>query len=63
MFYYTYLSISNGAQYVTLDSEIYCEKVKMCRFSSGNWFFFTKFVQLGMAGKWHNTVVHLPKRV
>jgi hypothetical protein len=27
-------SISNGAQCVSLDSKIYCEKVKMCRFSS-----------------------------
>jgi hypothetical protein len=35
-------SISTGAQYVTPDSTIYCEKVKMCRFSSGNWFFCTK---------------------
>jgi hypothetical protein len=33
------LSRSNGAQYVTPDSKIYCETVKMCRFSSGNWFF------------------------
>jgi len=32
-------SISTGAQYVTPDSKIYCEKVKMCRFSSGNRFF------------------------
>ncbi len=32
-------SISNGAQYVTSDNKIYCKKVKMCRFSSGNWFF------------------------
>jgi hypothetical protein len=43
-------SISTGAQYVTPDSKIYCEKVKMCRFSSGNWFFCTKFVQLALAG-------------
>jgi hypothetical protein len=34
----------NGAQYVTPDSKIHCEKVKMCRFSSRNWFFCTKFV-------------------
>jgi hypothetical protein len=26
-------SISNGAQYVTPDSKIYCEKVKMCLFA------------------------------
>jgi hypothetical protein len=52
-----------GAQYVTLDSKIYCEKVKMCRFSSGNWFFCTKFVQHAMAGKRRNIVVHLQKRV
>ncbi len=37
------------------------EKVKMCQFSSGNWFFFTKFMQLALAGKRHNTVVHLQK--
>jgi hypothetical protein len=39
-------SISTGAQDVTPDSKIYCEKVKRCRFSSENWFFCTKFVQL-----------------
>jgi hypothetical protein len=39
-------SISNGAQYGTPDSKIYCEKVKMCWFSSGNWLFCTKFVHL-----------------
>ncbi len=50
---------TGGAQYVTADSKIYCEKVKMCRFSSGNWFFCTKFVQ---AGKSRNTVVRLQKR-
>jgi hypothetical protein len=38
-------SISTGAQYVTPDSKIYCEKVKMCRFSSGYRFFFTKYVK------------------
>ncbi len=31
-------SISNGVQYVTPDSKIYCKKVKMCWFSSGHWF-------------------------
>jgi hypothetical protein len=51
------------AQYVTPDSKIYCEKVKMCRFSSGHWFFCTKFVHLAVAGKRHNAVVHLQKRV
>ncbi len=56
-------SISKGVQYVTPDSKIYCEKVKMCWFSSRNWFFHTKFVQLAEAGKRRNTVVHLPKRV
>jgi len=56
-------SISAGAQYVTSDSEIYCGKVKMCKFSSGNWFFSTKFVQLAVAGKWHNAIVHLQNRV
>jgi hypothetical protein len=53
--YYWPLSISTGAQYVTPHSKIYCEKVKMCRFSSGNWFFCTKFVQLAVAGKTHNS--------
>jgi hypothetical protein len=58
-------SISTGAQYVTPDSKIYSEKVKMSRFSSGNWFFFcTKLVvQLAVAGKRCNTVVHLQTRV
>jgi hypothetical protein len=56
-------SISTGAQCVTPYSKIYCEKVKMCRFSSGNWFFCTTFVQLAAAGKRYNTVVHLEKRV
>jgi hypothetical protein len=59
----TSMSISNSAQYVTPDSKIYCEKVKMCQFISGNWFSCTKFVQLAVAGKWRNTVVHLQKRV
>jgi hypothetical protein len=55
-------SISNGAQYGTPYSEIYCEKVKMCRFSSGNWFFCTRLVQLAVAvaGKGRNTAVDLP---
>jgi len=39
-------SISTGAQYMTPDSKIYRKKSKMCRFSSGNWFFCTKFVLL-----------------
>ncbi len=30
---------------------------------SGNWFFCTKFVQLPVAGRRRNTVVHLQKRV
>ncbi len=51
---------NRGAQYV---APIYCDKVKMCWFSLGNWFFYTKFVQLAAAGKKHNTVVHLQKRV
>jgi hypothetical protein len=54
---------TGGAQYVTPNSKIYCEKLKMCRFISGNWFFCTKFVQLAVAGKRHNTLVHLQKRV
>ncbi len=33
-------STSTSAQYVTPISKIYCEKVKMCLFSSGNWFFY-----------------------
>jgi hypothetical protein len=37
---YIFKSISNGAQYVTPDSKIYCENVKnVCQFSSGNWIF------------------------
>jgi hypothetical protein len=48
-------SISNGAQNVTLDSKIYCKKVKMCWFTSGNWFSCTKIVQLLVAGKRGNT--------
>jgi hypothetical protein len=44
-------SISTGAEYVTPDSIIYCERVKMCRYSSANWFFCTKFVQLPIAAK------------
>jgi hypothetical protein len=32
-------SISTGAQYVTPDSKIYWDRVKMCRFISGTWFF------------------------
>jgi hypothetical protein len=39
-------SIFTGPQYVTPDNKMYCLKVKMCRFSSRNWFFSTKFVQL-----------------
>ncbi len=54
-------SISTGA--VTPDSKIYCEEVKMCRLSSGNWFFYTKLVQLPVAGERRNSVVHLQKRV
>jgi hypothetical protein len=55
-------SISTGAEYVTPNSKIYCENVKMCRFSSGNWFFCIKFMQLAVAGKRHNTVVYLKKK-
>jgi hypothetical protein len=50
-------SISTGAQYVTPESKIYCEKVKMCRFSSGNSVFLPSLV------KRRNTIVHLQKRV
>jgi hypothetical protein len=56
-------SISTGAEYLTPDSKIDCEKMKICQFSSGNWFFCTKIVQLAVARKRHNTVVHLQKRV
>jgi len=58
-----YIPGLTGAQYVNPVSKIYCEKVKMCRFSSGNWFFCTKFVQLPVAGEWRNKAVHLQKRV
>jgi hypothetical protein len=55
--------MSTGDQYVTPDSEINREKVKMCRFTSENWFFCTEFVQLGVGGKGRNAVVHFQKRV
>jgi len=66
--FYTYIcipkSITNNAQYVTPYSEIYCDKVKMCGFSLGNWFFCITFMLLSVAGKRRNTVVvHLQKRV
>jgi hypothetical protein len=32
LFFPSYKTISTGAQYVTPDNKIYCEKVKMCRF-------------------------------
>jgi hypothetical protein len=56
-------SISSGAEYLTPDSKIYFEKVKICGFSSGNWFFCSKIVQVAVARKRHNTVVQLQKRV
>jgi len=56
-------SISTGAQYVTPDRIIYWEKVKMCRCSSVILFFCTKFVELAIAGKRRNAVVHLQRRV
>jgi hypothetical protein len=49
------------AEYVTPHSKIYCKKVKMCRFSSGNWFLCTKFVEFAVAGKRSNTIVDLQK--
>jgi hypothetical protein len=52
-------SISTGAQYGTPNSKIYCDKVKICRFSSGNWFFCTKYVKLPVAGKSRNRVVQV----
>jgi hypothetical protein len=54
-------SIVIGAQDATPDSKIYCGKVKMRRFNSGNWSLCTKFVQLAVAGKRRNTVLHLQK--
>jgi hypothetical protein len=27
----------------------------MCQFSSGNWFFFTKFMRLAVAGEWRTS--------
>jgi hypothetical protein len=42
-------SIATGAQYLSQDSIIYCEKVKMCRFDSAKWFFCTKYVGV----PWH----------
>jgi len=48
---------------MTPDSKIYWEKVKMCRFCSGNWFFCTELMQLAVAGRRRNTVVHLQKTV
>jgi hypothetical protein len=55
-------SIFASAQYVTPDSKIYCEKVKMFQSSSGNWFFCTKFVQLAVTGKRRNTGRAPPKK-
>jgi hypothetical protein len=55
--------IATGAQYVSPDSIIYCEIVKMWRFGSGKWCFSTKYVQVGMAGKRPDRVVHPQKRV
>ncbi len=55
-------NISNGAQYLILNNKIYCEKIKLCWFSSRNWFFCTKFIQPAKVGKRHNIVVYLPKR-
>ncbi len=52
-------NISTDAEDVTPDSKIYCEEVKMCRFSARNWFLCTKFAQLAVAGKRRNIVVHL----
>jgi hypothetical protein len=54
-------SISTGAEYLTPDSKIDCEKMKICQFSSGNWFFCTKIVHLAVACKRHNPIVHLKK--
>jgi hypothetical protein len=51
------------AWYMTPDSKIYYEKVKLCRFSSENWFFCIKFVRVAVSGKRRNKIVHLQKRV
>jgi hypothetical protein len=56
-------TLSTGAQYVTPNTTVYCEQVKICLFSSGNWFFCTKFVQFAVAGKMRNTGMHLQKKV
>jgi len=38
------------------------KKSKCARLPQKIWFFCTKFVQLAVAGKWRNTVVHLQKK-
>jgi hypothetical protein len=41
-----WLLVHSGPEYVIADSKIYCEKVKMCQFSSGNCFFCTNSCSL-----------------
>jgi hypothetical protein len=57
------LEISTGARYVTPDSKIYYEKIKMCRQAEEIDFFAPDSCSLPWLGKWRNTVVHLLKRV
>jgi hypothetical protein len=47
-----YKSISTGAQHVTPDSKIHCKNVKICWFSSGNWFLCTLPWLLKGATQW-----------
>ncbi len=58
-------SISTGAQYVTPDSQKFLSKKSKCASFSlvqEIGIFCTKFVQLAVAGKRRNTVVHLQKK-
>jgi len=56
-------SISNGAQYVTPDTKIYCIKSKCAGLSQEIGFSATNSCSLHVAGKRRHTVVHLQKRV
>jgi len=42
---------AKSSHYVTPYSKVYCENAKMRRFSSRNWYLWTKFVQLAMVVK------------
>jgi hypothetical protein len=66
--FYTYIctpkSISNGAQYVTpYTVKFIATKAKCAGLAQKIGFSAPTFVQLAAAGKRHNTVVHLQKRV